>query len=195
MERPALQRLLADIQAGKVDCYVGGAIDNEGGALTVSDCTLKSTGLVRQYSHVHGCIPCLACQGKGRINHLRPIQEIADLLRPPASRRARQEEARRAARGLSQAQRTFLKTAQQAHADRGQGASLKELRGPLPKSAVVNAALSRMLERLEKRRLIVRSNWRTGIPDPHIIRLHQSRVRRTSHVLLTPLGKAVAEAC
>jgi len=50
------------------------------------------------------------------------------------------------------------------------------------------ASCSRSLERLEKRGLVLRQNWRAGTrksaADPH---------DRTTHVVLTGAGKAVAE--
>jgi hypothetical protein len=52
-----------------------------------------------------------------------------------------------------------------------------------------------MLVCLEHRKLIVRTNWNTGIPGQRIIRTtpDQPPVARTSHVILTFVGKAVAE--
>jgi hypothetical protein len=50
------------------------------------------------------------------------------------------------------------------------------------------ASCSRSLERLEKRGLVLRQNWRTGTrksaAEPH---------HRTTHVVLTGAGRAVAE--
>jgi hypothetical protein len=157
----------------------------------------EGSGLNPLNSHVHGHSSCRPCRGRGTIKLLRPLQDIANRLKPLATQIALVEQAKQAAHGLSREQRLFLKVALRAHADRGLGFSLKALRGPEAKTSASNAGFSRMLGRLEKRGLLVRTNWQTGISDQGIIRtlIHQPKVARTSHILLTPLGKAVAAIC
>jgi hypothetical protein len=77
----------------------------------------------------------------------------------------------------------------------GLGVSVKKLRQTEKKTGSTHAAFSRMLVCLEPRKLIVRTNWNTGIPGQRAIRTtpEQPPVARTSHVLLTCVGKAVAD--
>jgi hypothetical protein len=156
--------------------------------------TCDGCGIARQRSFEHGPIPCPDCRSRGSVRRKRPIGEIAESLKPLDKQIERRKKARRLARGLGQTQRHFLKQLLRARADRGQGASIKHLRGDSPKTTSNRATFSRMLRSLEMRRLIVRTNWQTGIPGQGIIRteLSEPKVARTSHVILTRLGKDVA---
>lgn len=76
------------------------------------------------------------------------------------------------------------------------GISTKRLRRAESKTPARNAAFARALVRLEKRGLVIRTNVCTGIPGLGIIRTktYEPPVRRTSHVILTQLGRRVARS-
>jgi hypothetical protein len=150
----------------------------------------QGEGLITERKVILKRIPCPKCRGKGRVCAPQAPETVPDSSPPSGP-----EKVLRSCRGLSQHEKTFLKKllAQKAHL--GLGASTKRLRAKERKTQSTNAAFSRMLLRLEKRRLIVRSNQATGVPGQGLIRTRpdQPMVKRTSHVILTPLGKAVAE--
>jgi hypothetical protein len=124
---------------------------------------------------------CIRCGGKRSVIVLETISaEPGSLLHP--------------IRRLSRLQKWILRKLGK-FGEKRFGVSMKLLRKRQPKTPANNAAFARALARLEKRRLVIRTNHRTGIPGLNIIRTKASEppVKRTSHVILTPLGRHVAD--
>jgi hypothetical protein len=73
---------------------------------------------------------------------------------------------------------------------------VKDLRGPGPKSAADSAAFSRALRRLAQRRLIILCNVRHGVRSgPNAFKVNidpADKHARADHLILTPLGRAIA---
>jgi hypothetical protein len=105
-------------------------------------------------------------------------------------------QAEKTARGLGWAEKRCLQKLCSLQAYTGLRVSVKKLRQTEKKTGSTNAAFSRMLVWLERRKPIVRTNWNTGISGQRIIRTtpDQPPVAHTSHVILTSLGKAVTKS-
>ncbi len=74
--------------------------------------------------------------------------------------------------------------------------SIKALRGPGPKSAADSAAFSRAVRRLARRGLVIPCNLNHGVrsgPNTGKVRIDATdKNTRATHLLLTPLGRAIA---
>ena len=137
-------------------------------------------GKGKTYQPLRGLIPCVRCGGKNTVVVLDTIRAEPGADLHPIIR-------------LSRLQKWILrKLARFGKAPLG--ISTKVLRKREPKTGADNTAFARSLSRLEKRRLVIRTNHRTGIPGSGIIRTksYEPPVRRTSHVILTSLGWRVA---
>jgi hypothetical protein len=136
----------------------------------------------RTYKSLVGLILCSQCGGKKTLVVLETIRAEPGAELHPILR-------------LSRLQKRILwKLASFGKAPLG--ISTKVLRKREPKSNADNAAFARSLSRLEKRRLVIRTNHRTRIPGSGIIRTksYEPQVKRTSHVILTSLGWRVARS-
>jgi hypothetical protein len=132
-------------------------------------------------------IPCPKCGGKGKVIQRRQNATVGtqplELPNPDPTR----EDVERATKGLSQEQKNCLRKLLALRADPGHAVSTKEFRREHGKTHSSTAAFSRMLIRLEKRNLIVRSNQLASDPLSH-----PSALTRATQVALTQLGRAVA---
>jgi hypothetical protein len=137
-------------------------------------------------------VGCWKCGGRGKIA-VRIRNPRREVLQRPPSGPPSLEDLLAVARGLSGAQRRFLRTLRSWRAHLVYGVSTQILREKWSRNPSTNAAFSRMIRKLEARNLILRANWprrrRKGTPR---LRREEPRAKRTTHILLTPLGRAVA---
>jgi hypothetical protein len=136
---------------------------------------------------------CWKCGGSGKI--VVPLRSRRpEMLQTPPECSLSLEDLQTVARGLSSAQKSFLSQLRAWRAHLEFGISTKRLRSKCVKSPSNNASFCRMISRLETKHLVLRGNCRRirGRKVRLRLRLDEPQVKRTTHILLTPLGHAVS---